>query len=474
MSRRRRSRPRNSRSRQKTAWGPLLIGLLVGVPLAAEVLARVLVATQRLELTTPGTEVPTMDIAEAYQLKFVTAEGNPYATPTPPGELKARRHPLLGYDLVANQQGQFWTINDQGFRESATVPLVKAEGEIRIVILGGSEAFGQLSSSNKALFSTQLQERLNQRVTEQRNNPGRFQPEILPYRADQVTEALALPPQIRLGQYRVINAAVPGYTSGNVLARLLYQVAAYDPDILVVMEGYGDLLLPSQQPAADIPQLDALLAAPVPAVADDSALKPMQWGQRLGDVALDHLYVVKVLHSFNAPLPEETAPEPVKLVNLMTDDPEVPLVNQVPEGPELQKRVDRYQQHMLQLVRWISATQKQLILVVPPEITGRSPDQITDSEAAIVADLGQPYQTKISPAFDQLTTAAEAVAARSANAKVFNFYSLNAPAKSPLAEQPLFQTSVSLTDAGQTVLADRLYGSIVADLALQPRPFGSR
>ncbi|MGA1625402.1 MAG: hypothetical protein ACO4AJ_07240 [Prochlorothrix sp.] len=77
-------------------------------------------------------------------------------------------------------------------------------------------------------------------------------------------------------------------------------------------------------------------------------------------------------------------------------------------------------------------------------------------------------------AYAQLDARSQNVAARSANVKVLNFYDLNAAPDSPLAQDPLFYGPNSLTDAGQTILADRLYAAMVSHLALQPLPYGSR
>ncbi|MGA1265045.1 MAG: hypothetical protein ACO331_14250 [Prochlorothrix sp.] len=459
-----------SRKKSKTPWGPLLAGLLVGVPLAAEVTARVLVATQTVQLTTPTATSEEVDLAEAYQLQFVTRDGQPYGSS---GSLQAQHHPLMAYTLMPGQQSQFWKINDQGFRDLESIPQAKPEGEVRIFVVGGSEAFGQMSSSDAGLFSSQLQQRLNERVEEQLANPSRFQPDILPFRADQVEAALALPPKIRVGQYRVINAAVPGYTSGNVLARLIYQISDYNPDIIIMVGGYGDLLLPSTEMGSDIPNLNSFLQAQF-APPLDKGPQWEQWGKQVEQSIHDRLYLAKLWRIYTEPLPEEEAPEPVRLVNLMADNATAPVATQLAEGTELAQRLDRYERNLLQTVRWISATQKRMLVVLSPEITGRDPAQITAAESAILSDLGAAYTSQVPPAYDQLEAVSETIAARSANVQVLNFYRLNPSPDSPLAEETLFHNPNSLTDAGQTVLADRLYQAMVNDLALTPRPFGSR
>lgn len=462
-----------SRHQRNTPGKPFIIGLFVGIPLAAELLARVLVATQVLTLPSPTHTTEQVDITEAYQVEFVTRDGKPYPY-SPQGELQATYDPLLGYGLLPNQQGDFWHINAEGFRDSESIPQSKPPGEVRIFVLGGSEAFGELSSSNQATFSLQLQERLNQRVAAQQANPDRFQPPILPYRADQVAEVLALPPQIRPGQYRVINAAVPGYISGNALGQLLYRVSSYDPDIVIMLGGHGDLLIPSQALGAGIPILEKVVVPPANPSLGDRTVQPLQWLRQGVNSLIGRLYLVQLWQNATLKDPASDEPEPVKSLNVMVDPGQGSLASYLATGDELTRRIDRYQQNMVQMVRWTSATQKRLLLVLSPEITGRDPQKMDGSEARIVTDLGQTYTSQIPPAYEQLLKAAQAVASRSANASALNLYALNAAEGSPQAGQALFQGPVSLTDAGQTVLAERLYGAIVSGLAIEPKPFGSQ
>jgi hypothetical protein len=381
MNRRRRWKSRKTR---KTPWLPIIAGLLIGVPLGLELLARIAVGVLDLKVDLPGTTPQEPSLVEAYQIQFVTPQGEPYPTVGLSGQLLAQRHPLLGYTLVPNQQNPFWKINAQGFRDDDPLEIAKAPNEIRIFILGESTAFGQLSSSNQTLFSRQLEAKLNKRIADQKNNSGQFQPEVLPYRADQVETALARPPQIKAGQYRVINAAVPGYASGNSLAEFVHQVAGYNPDILVIMGGYADLLLPSDQAAADIPDLDALLQnKPLQTLSDRSPTSP-----NLADRFLNAWFLVKVFRAYYLKLPKVEPEQPPEALNLMTPTPTAALGSQLAaDEPELQRRIDRYQYNLKQLVYWVSANRKRLLIVMPPEITGQSADQLTESEKAILAGL---------------------------------------------------------------------------------------
>jgi hypothetical protein len=173
--------------------------------------------------------------------------------------LAAQRRLAVGYSLVGNQKSNFWRINEQGFRDDNPVPLEKPKNEIRIFLLGGSTAFGQWNASNQATLASKLEARLNERVAQQKRSPEKYRPTTLPFYKPELEKALALPIQLREGQYRVINAAVPGYTSGNELAQLALQILPYSPDAIVVLDGYTDLMLPSNQAQTDIPKIEALL-----------------------------------------------------------------------------------------------------------------------------------------------------------------------------------------------------------------------
>jgi len=150
------------RKNKRRSWVPIAL-LLLGMPIGLELLARLAVTltgtSQQLEITQSDQDRKI----ESYRLKFLSPAGQPYSKLPSSGELAAVRNPLLGYQLLPQQKSQFWVINPQGFREVDTVSPQKPPGEMRIFVLGGSMAFGQLSSSNQTTFSHQLEELLNHR-----------------------------------------------------------------------------------------------------------------------------------------------------------------------------------------------------------------------------------------------------------------------------------------------------------------------
>ena len=152
----RRRRSRWSRQSSRSPWLTALF-LIASIPIGIELLARLITMVTGFNATVAETAVQKR--TQGYQLQFVNPEGTPYGNPSPQGsqgsqgELQAKRNPLLGYQLLPNQANQFWTLNAQGFREDETLPAQKGDGEIRVFIIGGSTAFGQLNTNNASTLA---------------------------------------------------------------------------------------------------------------------------------------------------------------------------------------------------------------------------------------------------------------------------------------------------------------------------------
>ncbi|MBD2112108.1 MULTISPECIES: SGNH/GDSL hydrolase family protein [Cyanophyceae] len=435
----------------------LFLLLLIGIPVGIELLTRLVAhATGTSDRFTAN---PASDVIDSYHLRFVSRNGQPYAGLPSDGKLNALRDPLLGYRLAGNQQSNFWQINDSGFRDEEAVPSAKAAGEIRIFVLGGSTAFGQLSSNNQTTFASKLETRLNDQVAQQRANPGQFQPSALPFRADQVQKALALPPRIRDGQYRVVNAAVPGYASGNALAMLTQRVAAYNPDFVVVMGGYADLMLPSADRGSDVPGLEQYLTGESQSFGAQLSKQTRAW--------FDQLYVVQGIKRYGMQR-QQAEPRLAEPLNLYSPTLDATLSDRLPaDQAELEQRIDRYGRHMRQMVSWAAANKKRLIIAIEPEISSRKPESLTPEESAILGELDNVYLEQMRAGFAGLAAVANQAKTQSANAQVLNFY----PLYEDFAGQA-FQSPAGLTDEAYTLISDRLYEAIANQVALQPEPYG--
>jgi hypothetical protein len=451
------SRSSWSRKKARRASPRVTLAIGLGVLLGLELLLRAIGGITGLNNATDQAG----EVVRAYQLRYLSPSGQPYKTLSGSGKLLATRDPLLGYQLQPKQSSSFLTINAQGFRDPDDVPRQKPNGEVRIFVLGGTAAFGQLSASNQATFAHQLEQFLNGQVASQKAKPNQYQPEILPYTADEVNKVMTRAVRIPDRQYRVVNAAVPGYASGNDLAYLLQHVANYSPDMILLLNGYDDLLLPSDRSGAEIPGLERVLAG-----------QRDHWGAQVtGAIAhgFNSLYLVKAAQRWILRRDSKPDPELVRSLNLNATD--LPIAQSLAaNSSELDQRVARYQNHVLQMVRWSSAAKKRLIIGIQPEITGYGTVKPTAEETSLLNQLGKPYGEQVQSGYDKLATAATRAAQGSANAKVLNLYGMFGEA----GKGGMFVSPTGLTEQGNQALAERVYRAIVADLAIKPKPFESK
>lgn len=454
---RRRSIRSSSWSRKKTRRFPRPLSLLamaIGILLGSELLLRAIANFSGLNRQFAHA---SNELAQSYQLRFLSPDGQSYKTLPSSGKLLATRDPLIGYQLQPKQSTQFWTVNAQGFRDTEDVPRQKPSNETRIFVLGGSTAFGQLSSSNQAMFTHRLEQRLNDQVAAQRAKPNAYQPEFLPYTADEVEKVLQRATRLPDRQYRVINAAVPGYTSGNV-AQLMERVADYSPDVVIVLGGYDDLLLPSTRSAVEIPGLDDILAG-----------KGESWdAQFRGAISnsFNNLYLVRAPQVFQKT--DKVDPNVVRSLNIAATP--LPLAQSLaPNASELDLRVAHYRDHLLQMVRWSAAAKKPLFIGIQPEVTGYGKTQPSAEEVETINQLGKGYPEQVRVGYDKLATVAAQAAQGSAQVKVMNLYGMFGET----GKGGMFLNSTNLTDLGNTVLSERFYRAIAIDLATKPKPFAT-
>jgi lysophospholipase L1-like esterase len=396
---------------------------------------------------------------QAYQLQFLSndqpIEGLPEG-----GSLGMERNPVLGYQLVPSQDSQFWQINEQGWREDVSIPQDKPSNEIRVFIIGGSAAFGYRSNSNQDTIAQKLEQQLNQRVEQQRNQPNLYQPEVLPYYKPDQQRLLQKTPRLREGNYQVINAAVPGYASGNQLAQLALKILPYDPDLVIVMGGYKDLMLESEESFAEIPLIDTYLSD---ARQHFRAYlrKPLNnWAQKSDLLQMTMAWM-------------ETPPVAITQETLILNhNPTEPLVSYLPQQPsELVERVERYRQNNLQMVRLSAGAGIPLISAVQPEITGRNLDNLPPQEQEIINQLGSNYIQEIQNAYTELSKAnAQLERIFPNNVDSVNLY----PIYSDFANQA-FIDPIHLTSEANSLAAQRLYETIVKmpQLQVAPRPPGT-
>jgi lysophospholipase L1-like esterase len=136
-------------------------------------------------------------VAPSYPTSFHTASGDRISHTD--GYLKLALHPFLGYRNLPNQSNPHFTINSRGFRgrEVSVVPVKR-----RLVLVGGSTAFGTGLNRDEDTFAAQVEEVL----------PGS----------------------------EVVNAAVVGHQSGQEFVYLVTELLDLKPDVIIALDGWND------------------------------------------------------------------------------------------------------------------------------------------------------------------------------------------------------------------------------------------
>jgi len=388
----------------------------------------------------------------SYGLNFVDESGHAYKDLPQLGKLSAEGSVLQGYTLLPTQDNQNWSINEQGFRSEAPTSVAKSKDEVRIFVMGGSAAFGQFSSSNSTTFASQLQSKLNNRVADQKSNPNKYRPAVLPYFADEEAKALAKPAAIQSKQYKVINAAVPGHVSSNQLARLVHDVLPYQPDWIILLNGYDDLLLPSSQEATQMP---ASLEQ------QDNAIAHLQSDiSRSLDTFLNRSLIIKSVRNWILkPNEESSLVQPPTFETNILDLPQ--------DRKELELRAKRFENNLEKIAVITSSLDIPMIAAIQPEVTSRLENGITDNELEIINELNNDFPQLIEQSYGQL---------REALSRVKDQY----PGKVlPLTlqdlyhnnEEQIFLDPIHFTDDAHAKLATKLYGAITSRLEVDSISF---
>lgn len=441
--------PRQKKKRRSSVWW--LAAIPVGL-IGLEILLRIgtSLSGHQAEL---DSYVGEPSIVTAYRLKPLNQSGQPIQGVPSQGRLVAQQSALTGYRLVGNQQNPFVKINAQGFRADQPIDSNKPQNEIRILLLGGSTAFGQLSSSNHSTIAYQLEKRLNQQVQDQKTNSKQFRPDVLPYYADELEKALKLPPKIRESQYRVINAAVPGYASGNILSQLASHLLTYKPDVIILVDGYTDLLLPSSQEATTLVDTDSLLAN-----ATGHFFSSLSQGIQDG---FGSLYLVRGIEKWLI----QPQPSIESLVDPL-DASHQPLADRFAPTPEEQtRRIDRYTRNLEQIAHLASASNAMLLVGLQPELSHRHNPSAREKQ--VLDQLGTRYTQHVQDSYQQL-----AGSIAQAKKAVPGLTTIDLQTAFDGVAGDAFQDTVNLTDRANQALADRLYDVIAPKLQVQPKPFG--
>ncbi|MEM8637725.1 MAG: SGNH/GDSL hydrolase family protein [Cyanobacteria bacterium P01_G01_bin.54] len=389
----------------------------------------------------------------AYQLQMLSPNGKSVSGRST-GQLNVQPDWSMGYRLKDEQNSNYWAINPQGFRAPEPLPREKPPGEVRIFLLGSSATFGQGLKADEQTIARRLEQRLQARLAQQKQSPEKYKPTTLPNTAAGLQAIQSLPRQLKSGTYHVINAAVPGYASGNQLAQVALEILPYQPDVIVVMNGYDDLMLASDQEMAILEPITQRIEKPLQS-AWQSVTRPfLEFIRNTRTFKAIQFYLLKPQPS----LPQQALP----LASANAD-----WLDYLPEdGADLDERVQRYRQNMKQLIQLCAGARVPLIVSLQPEITGIDVDNYTSTEAAIASTLPENYQTLIPEGYAQLELSNnELEKAFPNNVKILNYYPLFNDLSAAAFTDP-----VNLTDDGTKALSERFYNAIAELPQLQVIP----
>ncbi len=357
-------------------------------------------------------------------------------------QLLAQKALSVGYKLIPNQTSEYWQINDKGFRDRQPLPITKPANEIRIFLLGSSTAFGYGSLSDQKTISELLEARLNKRVNQQKSSPELYRSEILPVNSVLNAKAQQKPAKIKSGNYRVINAAVPGYVSGNQVAQLALEVMSYKPDILIVFNGYEDLMLSENQKASQIPSEESFL----------NTLGHLQaFTNKLLTPIEKHSYIVRWLQK-KVVKPNDIARETIDITSKTGQE----LADLAPQDPEsLQLRINRYFHNHQQIANLSAGSNTGVLFVTQPEITGRNPAKLTPTEGEITTQMGRKYIQVVKDNYPRFAGANRHLAKLFPHVKDLNLYKIDDQYPSPS-----FIDAIHLTESANAMVAEQIYQQV--------------
>ncbi|AFY40657.1 lipolytic protein G-D-S-L family [[Leptolyngbya] sp. PCC 7376] len=393
--------------------------------------------------------------AIAHSIKFVDEDQSEYQGLDNRGELLATEAISTGYKLLGAQETEFFSLNEQGFRDNEPLPVAKPQGEIRVFVLGNSAAFGRGVAANDMTVAHRLEQLLKDRVQRQRQDPGSYRPDIFPFFQPSREKLVGLPAKIKQGNYRVVNVSVPGYSSGNELAQFALEILPYQPDLIVLLNGYEDLLLPEDAEATDIPKLDEF-------AKDPDKYFQQYWRESFGK-KIKKSALIRVIANLTS---EKSNPQVGEVLSIRERN-ELSLAEQLPASEEaFAARLERYRENIKQFVALCSSARIPLVVAIQPEITGRPEAKLDAAEKEVIANLPAGYVDGMTTYYPKMVeTAKELEKAFPNNLKVLNFYQLND--KFPT---PTFIDPIHFNEGAHGEMAQQMYSAIASIEKMQIIP----
>lgn len=134
--------------------------------------------------------------------------------------------PYLLYRIEPNTEHPRVRTNELGLREDSVTPGAQPD-TFRVLVLGGSVAWGYTSRSNDETVSALLEDHLSERSSESATLAGR--------------------------NVEVLNAAVPGYVSWQSAIAYARHHRALEPDVIISIDGFNDTVSALDTGMAGVP-----------------------------------------------------------------------------------------------------------------------------------------------------------------------------------------------------------------------------
>ena len=337
-------------------------------------------------------------------------------------------HPFVIYRNYPNESGpdpyreaSTFKVNSAGLR-GEEVSRQKEAGVFRIVVTGGSVAFGVHASSDDATWSSRLQEKLN--------------------------ACGAFP-----GRVEVLNAGVLGYIAVQELLYLQMELLDFSPDLVLALNGFNDFLVATSETSGCTKPVEEDLIYFVYRDLANS-LEQYAWDRKIpvsaqiSDLMVDlvtQAYIGKFFYRRIKTYRERPAPAQASTdAGGPKDDMKLDICREVVEKV--------YQRNLEKMARMLVSRNIALLIAVQPHLLLKS-RPAPDEEAIIQADLAE------SPQYRQLTEATYPLlvhAAKAAAAEHQPTAFMDLTLVFGTRPEPMFVDDAHLTDPGNDVVADAL------------------
>jgi hypothetical protein len=156
-------------------------------------------------------EPPTASLG----LELFASDGQTWITQGNPEDFKFVFHPYLTYKNLPDQQDPTYQVNSLGLR-GEDVTINKSPDVFRVIVVGGSTAFGLAASTDASTWAAQLQQKLN----------------VCPSFSQKV---------------EVFNAGMIGYLTEQEIMYLQLELLELSPDLVIAFDGYNDFANPAYE-----------------------------------------------------------------------------------------------------------------------------------------------------------------------------------------------------------------------------------